>query len=361
MDIGAVCRKFNISGSMVKIDIIKTGNINKTYKVTFKNGGNDTEYIVQSINTNVFKKPDKIMSNVDRVTSHIAAKLTDSDGRDVLSFLKTDNGKNYFIDEEGNFWRSYFYIPNSVTYDVFDDTDILRRAGAAFGKFQMQLTDFDGQSLYEIIPDFHNTARRYRTFCECIGVDEYGRVKYARDEIAYLLSAREIGESLSEMQAAGQLPLRVTHNDTKCNNILFDVDTGETLAVIDLDTVMPGLVAYDFGDAVRFAANSSREDEPNTSLTGLDLEKFEAFASGFMSSVSHSLTQKEIDTMYLGPIVMALELAVRFLTDYIDGDKYFKTDYPGHNLVRTRCQIALAKDMIKKIPQMREIIGKYSK
>lgn len=360
MELTTVCRKFNIDGRMIDIEIIKTGNINKTFKVTFEHDGAKTEYIVQSINTTVFKKPDEIMSNVDRVTTHIASKLNDTDGREVLNFLKTSDGKNYFIDEEGNFWRSYFYIPDSVTYDVFDDPDILRRAGAAFGKFQMQLSDFGGDTLYEIIPDFHNTAKRYTTLCESLAVDEYDRAKGVGEEIEFLLSARELGESLVRLQASGELPLRVTHNDTKCNNVLFDTKTGKSLAVIDLDTVMPGLVAYDFGDAVRFAANSSREDEPNTALTSLDLDKFESFSSGFIASVAHSLTKKEIDTMYLGPVVMALELAVRFLTDYIDGDKYFKTDYPGHNLVRTRCQVALAKDMIKKIPQMKEIIGKYS-
>ncbi len=360
MEIKNVCKKFNIDGKLKKIDIIKTGNINGTYKVTFTNNGCDEDYIVQSINTYVFKKPGEIMSNIDKVTTFISDKLTDDDGRGVLRFMKTSEGLNYFIDKEGNVWRSYHYIPDSVTYDVFEDPEILKRAGAAFGKFQMQLADFKADDLYEIIPDFHNTAARYTKFCETVTFDDYERASSVREEIKYLINARDMALSLVDMLNAHRLPLRVTHNDTKCNNVLFDIQTNRTLAVVDLDTVMPGLVAYDFGDAVRFAANRAKEDEPDLSLVGLDFEKFEAFTAGFMTSVAHSLTHEEIDSMYLGPIVMTLELAVRFLTDYIDGDKYFKTEYPGHNLVRARCQIHLAKDMISKIPEMKRIISKYS-
>ncbi len=360
MEIKDVCKKFNIEGELKKIDIIKTGNINSTYKVTFASNAGDEDYIVQSINTYVFKKPGEIMSNIGKVTSFIADKLTDDDGRGVLHFMNTSDGSNYFTDAEGNVWRSYRYIPDSVTYDVFDDPEILKRAGAAFGTFQMQLSDFKADELYEIIPDFHNTAARYTKFCETVTFDEYDRAEAVREEIKYLINARDTALSLVDMLTSHRLPLRVTHNDTKCNNVLFDTQTNKALAVIDLDTVMPGLVAYDFGDAIRFAANKAKEDEPDLSAVALDLDKFEAFTSGFMTAVAHSLTQEEIDSMYLGPIVMALELAVRFLTDYIDGDKYFKTDYPGHNLVRARCQIHLAKDMIAKISDMKRIISKYS-
>ncbi len=361
MEIKNVCKRFNIEGTLKKIDIIKTGNINGTYKVTFRQDGGDVEYIVQSINTYVFKKPGEIMSNIDKVTTFISNKLTDDDGRGVLRFMKTSKGDNYFIDSEGKVWRSYRYIPHSVTYDIFEDPEILMRAGAAFGKFQMQLSDFKADELYEIIPNFHNTAARYTKFCETVTFDVYDRASGVRDEIKYLINARDMALGLIDMLNAGRLPLRVTHNDTKCNNVLFDIDTNETLAVIDLDTVMPGLVAYDFGDAVRFAANNAKEDEPDLSLVFLDLEKFRAFTAGFMTAVAHSLTSEEIESMYLGPITMALELAVRFLTDYLDGDKYFKTEYPGHNLVRARCQIQLAKDMIAKIPEMKRIIAEYSK
>ncbi len=361
MEIRNVCKKFNIEGTLKKIDIIKTGNINGTYKVTFKQSDGDVDYIVQSINTYVFKKPGEIMSNIDKVTTFIAGKLKNDDGRGVLKFEKTSDGDNYFIDGEGKVWRSYRYIPNSVTYDVFEDLEILKKAGAAFGKFQMQLSDFKADELFEIIPDFHNTAARYTKFCETVTFDVYDRATGVRDEIKYLINARDMALGLTDMLSHGRLPLRVTHNDTKCNNVLFDINTNDTLAVIDLDTVMPGLVAYDFGDAVRFAANSAKEDEPDLSLVSLNIDKFEAFTAGFMTAVAHSLTIEEIDSMYLGPITMALELSVRFLTDYLDGDKYFKTEYPGHNLVRARCQMQLAKDMITKIPEMKHIIAEYSK
>lgn len=361
MNIEKICEIFGIKGTMTDCLTIKTGNINKTYKVTFDDSGVKTDYIVQDINKFVFKDPDHIMKNIDAVTTHLLKKFGDDSERNVLDFLKTSDGTNYFIDDEDRFMRCYKFIPDSVTYDVFDDPKVLYRAGTAFGRFQMQLADFDASTLYEIIPDFHNTAARYEALKKVALNDEYFLKSEVSEELEFLLANEELAASLVKKLNDGIIPLRVTHNDTKCNNVLFDINTDLPLAVIDLDTVMPGLTAYDFGDAVRFAANTAAEDEADISRVSLDLDKYDAFAGGFVSQVAGALTKAEIETLYLGPIVMALELASRFLADYLDGSRYFKCDYEKHNLVRARCQIALAKDMIKKIPETRAIIERYAK
>ena len=355
MELSCICRQFGLTGEFKGYTVLKSGNINKTYKVDIDDGELKS-YIIQNINTYVFKKPEYIMANIEGVTRHIAAKLPDNKRkRGVLSFLYTSENKNYFIDENGGFWRGYGFIPGSVTYDTFSP-EMLKAAGEAFGEFQLLLSDYEASTLYEIIPGFHNTKERYKRFAEKIEKDEHGRVASVKDEIDFLNEVRPIGEKLVNMLEAGELPLRVTHNDTKGNNILFDENTNETLAVIDLDTVMPGLMAYDFGDAVRFAANTSAEDEPDISKTSLDIVKYRAFAEGYAGKIKSTATEAELNTLSLGAIVMTVELAVRFLDDYIDGDKYFKLNYPEHNLVRTRCQIALAKDMLSKKDIMDKII-----
>ncbi len=360
MDLTGIYKVFGLAGEFSACTVLKNGNINKTYKVDFINEGKTESYIVQNINTYVFKKPEYIMSNVKGVTAHIEAALPkEQRERGVLHFLDAEDGKNYYIDGEGSFWRAYRFVPDSVTYDSFDDPALLEAAGAAFGRFQLLLSDYDASTLYEIIPGFHDTKKRYAHLFETMEKDPAGRVASVLPEIEFLRRHRKTAETLVDMLEAGQLPLRVTHNDTKGNNILFDKNTNETLAVIDLDTVMPGLVAYDYGDAIRFGANYTDEDEPDTSKTGLNMVKFEAFTRGFVGMIRDSATKNELDTLSLGAITMTVELAVRFLDDYLDGDKYFKLNYPEHNLVRTRCQIALAADMIAKKDQMDEIIGKY--
>lgn len=358
MDLTEIYDIFGLKGEYVDYEVLKNGNINKTYKVNFK----DKSYILQNINTYVFKNPEYIMENINGVTKHIYDKLpADKKERGVLSYLMAKDGKNYYTDKDGGFWRGYTFVPNSVTYDSFDDPALFEAAGAAFGEFQLLLSDYPAETLKEIIPGFHDTKSRYKKLFETIEKDPVGRVKSVQPEIEFLKKYRPLGESLVDMLDKGELPLRVTHNDTKGNNILFDKDTNETLAVIDLDTVMPGLVAYDFGDAIRYGANFSDEDEPDISKTGLDLVKYEAFTKGFVGKIKDTATENELKTLSLGAVVMTVELAVRFLDDYIDGDKYFKLNYPEHNIVRTRCQIALAKDMIAKRDEMDRIVEKYAK
>ena len=353
-----VCRRFCIPDTYQSFEEIKVGNVNKTYKVNFvhddpKNPGQTKakSYMVQCINTVAFKNPAEVMENIDKVTEYIHAM---DPKRCCLHFHHTEDRGNYFYDGK-KFWRLFNYIPSS-TYSSTDNLTVIRNAGAAFGEFQMLLSTFDAAQLHETIPNFHNTKVRYEQLSQAVAADPVGRVAEVGEELAWLESVKEQACKLTQMQEEKLLPLRVTHNDTKINNVLFDSQTDDALVVVDLDTVMPGLVGHDFGDAIRFAANVVEEDWPNAEEAGVNMDIFRAFAQGFLAKTGKSLTPAEIDTLALSCFVLACELATRFLADYIMGDVYFKVNFPEHNLVRTRCQIALAKDMLVKMPQMEQIV-----
>ena len=352
-----VCLAFRIADNLVSYEELKTGNINRTYKVnTEKPDGGLKSYIVQEVNTYVFKNPVWVMENIDRVTEHIRAKKI---GKVALHFHHTAEGKTYVFDEN-SFWRLFNYI-ESDTYNTTTDSEVIRSAGEAFGEFQMMLADFDAAELYETIPDFHNTHKRYETFEASVLADPCGIVADVKADVEWLMSVKDRACRLTDLFAAGKLPLRVTHNDTKINNVLFDKKDKSALVVIDLDTVMPGLVGNDFGDAIRFAANFVEEDCPECEKAGVNLAVFEAFAEGFLKCTGKTLTDAEIQTLPLSCFVLATEQAVRFLDDYILGSPYYKTNYPEHNLVRARCQIALAKDMLAKMDEMERIVAECVK
>lgn len=347
---------FRIPGPFFSYEEIKMGNVNHTYKVNYiRDDGTGMakikSYLVQRVNTYAFQRPVELMKNIDRVTEHIRMKHPDSK---YLHFHHTADGRNYLFDEDG-FWRLSNYVP-SVTYDTCSDLSVVRSAGEAFGHFQMMLADFDAGSLYYTIPDFHDTRKRYRKLRENMESDPCGRVAEVRAELDWLLAVEDKACALTDMFNRGELPLRVTHNDTKINNVLFDEKTREALVVIDLDTVMPGLVGHDFGDAIRFAANFVEEDSPRDDEAGVNLNVYWAFAEGFLKQTAATLTEKEVQTLGLSCFALACELATRFLDDYIVGDKYFKIKSTKHNLVRTRCQIALAKDMLVKMDAMNAIV-----
>lgn len=345
-----VCRGFCIQGTFVGYDIIQVGNVNKTYQVKFRfPDGSDKSFLVQNVNTYVFKNPVQVMENIDKVTEHIRAKFPN---RTTLHFHHTVDRKTYIADGN-NFWRMSNFIP-STTHNTVQDAQIVRSAGCAFGEFQVQLSDFPIDQLHETIPNFHNTSKRYENLLASVEADPCGKVSQVREELEYLLSVRESACKLTRLQEQGVLPLRVTHNDTKINNVLFDQSGENALVVVDLDTVMPGLVGHDFGDAIRFAANKVEEDCPDSEKAGIDMDIFRAFAEGFLEKTAYMLTQSEIDTMALSCFCLTCELAVRFLDDYIQGSPYFKINYPEHNLVRARCQIALAKDMHRHLGQMND-------
>ena len=347
-----ICRLFRIEGTYLGSEMIQVGNVNKTYKCNFLlPDGSPKSFLVQNVNTYAFRKPVELMDNIDKVTEHMRARKP---SEVALHFHHTADRKTYVEDGE-NFWRMTNYIP-SVTYDVVTNLNLIRNAGKAFGEFQMLLADFAPDELFETIPNFHNTRARFETLKASVAADPKGRVAEVKEELEWLWEVQDKACTLTDMLNQGQLPLRVTHNDTKINNVLFRKDSDEPLTVIDLDTVMPGLVGHDFGDAIRFAANFVREDSPEYEKAGVNLDVFRAFAEGFLSMTAHTLTENEISTMALSCFVLTVELSTRFLADYIDGDLYFKTFSADHNLVRTRCQIALAKDMLRKLPQMEQIV-----
>ena len=347
-----VSRLFRIEHQYIGYETIQVGNVNRTYKVNFiRADGSPKSYLIQNVNTYAFRNPEGLMNNIDKVTEHIRAKKP---GQVALHFHHTEDRATYVLDGE-NFWRLINYVP-SVTYNTVNDVNIVRNAGVAFGDFQRSLADFDVNDLVETIPDFHQTRQRYQQLCDAVEADEAGRVAQVKEELDFIFSVKEQACKLTDMQLAGELPLRVTHNDTKINNVLFDPQTNEPIVIIDLDTVMPGLLGHDFGDAIRFAANFVDEDCPDAEKAGLDLNIFRAFTEGFMSETLQFMTEKEIQTLPLSCFVLAVELASRFLADYLNGDRYFTIKYPEHNLVRTKCQLALAKDILNKMDDMEKIV-----
>ena len=351
-----VGEKFCIPGPFFSYEEIKMGNVNHTYKVNYiRDDGSGMaqikSYLVQKVNTYAFQHPLELMSNIDKVTEYIHEKYPDIK---CLHFHHTKERHNYLEGEEG-FWRMSNYIP-SVTFNSCDNLSVVRSAGQAFGNFQQMLADFDASSLFYTIPDFHNTRSRYAKLKEEIARDPCGRVAKVRQELDWLLSVEDEACKLTDLYEEGKLPLRVTHNDTKINNVLFDEETLRPLVVIDLDTVMPGLVGHDFGDAIRFAANFVEEDCPKADEAGLNLNVYWAFAEGFLKETAPTLTEMEVETLGNSCFTLTCELATRFLADYLVGDKYFKINGPEHNLIRTRCQIALAKDMQTKMDAMNAIV-----
>ena len=347
---------FRIQGPFFSYEEIKMGNVNHTYKVNYiRDDGSGMarikSYLVQRVNTYAFQHPMELMANIDKVTEYIHGKYPNVK---CLHFHHTHERKNYLMDEDG-FWRLSNYVP-SVTFNSCDDLAVVRSAGRAFGSFQMMLSGFDASALFYTIPDFHDTRKRYANLKADVVADPCGRVAEVQEELDWLLSVEDEACMITDLYEAGQLPLRVTHNDTKINNVLFDQETLNPLVVIDLDTVMPGLVGHDFGDAIRFAANFVEEDSPVVEKAGLNLNIYWAFAEGFLKETAPTLTEMEVATLGNSCFTLACELATRFLADYIAGDRYFKIREPQHNLIRTRCQIALAKDMLKKMDTMNAIV-----
>ena len=354
-----IAKKFNINTEPVSLQECKIGHINSTYFIDCENG---EKFVLQHINTNIFKDPDILMDNIVGVTSHIRKKL-EAEGKDplrgTLKFYCSESGLYYYKDEEGRCWRLYKYVDDVDCFQIADSPDLLERVGRAFGHFQMQLSDYDAGVLRETIPNFHNTVSRLNDFKIALEKDTAGRAASIPEDIKFVLDHEEVCSYIMDMIAEGDLPLRVTHNDTKLNNILMDHETGEPVCIIDLDTIMPGSVLFDFGDAIRFGASSALEDETDLSKVYMREEAFDAFAKGFVSGLEGSLSETEIMELPMGALIITLETGIRFLTDYLNGDVYFRVHHAEHNLDRARNQFALVRDMEKKMSLMREIVKKY--
>lgn len=354
-DIAEIASHFAFGKRPVSYEELNEGLINTTYRLLFSDDDTDNSYILQRINTVAFKDPDSLMHNIFLVTEHIRAGL-EREGvdpnRHVLNFVRTNDGERLYRDAEGGCWRAYCYVGRATAYNVIENPRMFREAGRGFGEFQTRLLDFPADRLVESIPHFHDTPRRYQALCDAIRADKAGRVKDLGEEIAFVNARVDRMGEIVDRLATGELPLRVTHNDTKLNNVLLDDETDRALCVIDLDTVMPGSVLYDFGDAIRYGANTVAEDEVDTDKVGFDMELFEAFTRGFLEETAGNLTASELHLLPLGAEIMTLELVIRFLTDYVEGDVYFKTKYPGHNLVRTHAQMRLLTEMEKRMGDM---------
>ena len=329
-----------------------SGHINDTFLVT----GDTKRYILQGINSNVFKKPEEVMHNISMVTSFF--KLKTDDERKVLSLVHTKDGDPFYKDDTGKYWRVYDFVEDSLCLDLPETIEDFYQAAIAFGEFQKHLNDFPVEKLYETIPDFHNTPDRYKKFLKAVENDVCGRAKSVQEEIKFVMDREEFYSVLFDNNKEGKLPLRVTHNDTKINNVMLDLKTRTALCVIDLDTIMPGFSVNDFGDSIRFGASTATEDEKDLTKVEMNINLFETYAKGFITGCGGLLTKDEIMLMPEGAKMMTIECGMRFLTDYLEGDTYFKTKYADHNLDRCRTQFKLVADMEEKWDQMHSIVKK---
>ena len=348
-----VLQQFMLDGQALSCERYGDGHINRTYLVTTDR---PRRYILQRISRAAFHNIPALMQNVAAVTAFLAARCEDP--RMSLHLVPTREGGLWYQDTAGEYWRVYDFIEDSICLQAPETAEDFYQSAVAFGSFQRMLQDFPADTLYETIPAFHNTPDRYRIFHEKLAADRLGRAAQVQREIDFALAHEDEAGTLLRMLRHGELPLRVTHNDTKLNNVMLDSKTRKALCVIDIDTVMPGLVAYDFGDSIRFGAATAAEDEQDLSKVGLDLALYRRFAEGFIPACG-TLTKEEIETLPLGAKLMTLECGLRFLTDYLDGDQYFSVSRPGHNLDRARTQMKLVAETERRWDEIQRIIGEF--
>ena len=349
---------FEFQGKLESIEENHVGHVNETYILIFSDSERNHRYIFQRINATVFPNVEEVMSNISLVLSYMKKKVKGRGGdpeTETLSLIPSSSGDLYYKDKEGNYFRASLFVEGSVSYDQATP-EIFGKSGYAFGKFQRDLDGFPAEKLYEVIPHFHDTVKRYADLEESIAKAPQNRLEIAKDEVLW---ARE-NSNISKLLLGKSLPLRVTHNDTKLNNVLF-IEKSNSTCVIDLDTVMPGLSLYDYGDSIRYGANTCVEDEEDTLKIKLDLERFEAYTKGYLHGTEGTLTEEEISLFPEAAIVLTYECGIRFLKDYLDGDVYFNVSKPMHNLIRARDQFALVNDMKTKLAEMRSIVNRLAK
>jgi hypothetical protein len=361
-DINEILGNFSFGGEYNGYCVSNNGHINNTFVLSFKCDLDIIKnYVLQQINTEVFKNPDQLMQNIVTVTEYLRNTIIQNGGnpeRENLNVIFTKNSKPYYIDNQGRYWRCYNFISDSYTCQRIDKPEVFYNAAKAFGKFQCMLADFPIDTLYETIPNFHNTISRFEDLKKAVEADIAGRAEEVKDEIRFAFDRKADTGVLIALADSGMLPLRVTHNDTKLNNVMFDNNSNEGICVIDLDTVMPGLSLYDFGDSIRYGASTAAEDEQDVTKVSLDLALFEHYVSGYLAAAGKSLTPCEIDYLPFSAKLLTMECGIRFLTDYLNGDTYFRTAYPEHNLVRCRTQFALVADIERKLAVMNDITAR---
>lgn len=356
-----VIEHFAFVGTLIKVQPYGSGHINDTYLLEYKiDNMGIIPIILQKMNTNIFKKPIELMENIMNVTSFLRKKIVENGGnpeRETLTVIMNKEGKPYYLDSQGSYWRAYYFIIGTTGYDAVRNDEDFYQSALAFGRFQSLLAEYPAETLHETIEGFHDTYARFLVFKDAVEKDVCHRARDVQEEIRFVLEREDVAKVLENMH----LPLRVTHNDTKLNNVLIDDKTHQAICVIDLDTVMPGLAVNDFGDSIRFGASTGAEDEKDLSKIECDMHLFEVYTKGFIEGCSCKLTNEEILALPIGAKVMTFECGMRFLTDYLQGDTYFKIHYPTHNLDRCRTQFKLVADMEKKWDIMNEIVSRYNK
>lgn len=349
-----IIEKFSVAGELVSCERYGEGHINDTFKVTMDDCGREVHYILQRINNRLFPDVERLMHNIELVTEFCRKSVMERGGdpmRECLTLIRTKDGASYTC-EDGNYFRMYVFIEGATTYQSVRDPRDFYESAVAFGNFANLLAKFDASQLYEILPDFHNTKVRYENFLRAVEKDICGRAEEVRGEIDWVKSRSDLCGKIVDKIASGEIPLRVTHNDTKLNNVMLDDATGKGLAVIDLDTVMPGSLCYDFGDSIRFGCNSAAEDEPDTEKVHFVFDLYKTYLDGYLSAVGNSVTQEEKENLPTGAVLMTYECGMRFLTDYLEGDVYFRTHRARHNLDRARTQFKLVDEMLACFSQM---------
>ena len=354
-----IARRFDIPEGEISAEPYGNGHINDTLCVTVTAAQGQRRFILQRVNRYVFQKPEEVIRNIEQVTEYLRGVIAAEGGdpqRETLTLVRTKDGKSFTYDEEGELWRMYLFIEDTISRDLPDTTELFALSGEAFGRFQRQMGGFPAASLVESIPDFHNTPARYAQLMDAVARNAAGRLGEVEEELAFCRAREKDTHALLDALAAGEIPLRVTHNDTKLNNVLLDARTGRGVCVIDLDTVMPGLAAYDFGDSIRFGANTAEEDERDLSKVQFSLPMYEAFTRGFLSEAGQVMGRREIELLPMGARLMTLECGMRFLADHLNGDKYFRIHRPGHNLDRARTQFALVRHMEENWDAMLDVV-----
>ena len=358
-DIKSVYSHFQVYGDFLQALPYGNGHINDTFVVLTDQAGKTVRYILQRINHHIFREPEKLMDNVFRICQETHRQLAESGVRDIhrrsLTTLLTEDSLPYFKDHAGNYWRLYFFIEDAVGYDIIENSQQAYQAAHAFGNFQKLLTDLPGKRLYETVPGFHDTPRRFRSFLNALERDEFDRKDSARSEIDFYLSYQDEIDTLVRLHQAGNMPERVTHNDTKLNNVLLDIKTDEAICVIDLDTAMPGFSPYDFGDLVRTSTSNAAEDERELDKVQFLPDMFTALVEGYLSAADFLLSVEK-DHLVFGSKLMTYEVGLRFLTDYLTGDRYFKTRTEDHNLVRSRTQMKIVEEIERQTHKLEDIV-----
>ena len=357
-DVKSISHQFQIFGEFISAEPYGSGHINDTYLATYNLGGIVVRYIHQRVNHNIIKNVPALMENIERVTRHIASKLTGEKdwSRRTLTVIPTRDNKPFFKDHDGNFWRTYIFIEKAKTFDAIESPVQAFEAAKAFGAFQGMLADFPSPRLNDTIPDFHNTPKRFAALEAALAANVCDRAKLAKPELDFVMSRKEMTRKLLDLNAQGLIPERITHNDTKLNNVMLDDATGKGVCVIDLDTVMPGLALYDFGDMVRTATSPAKEDEKNLSLVQMQFPMFEALARGYLESAGRFLTKAEKGNLAFSGKLITLEIGIRFLTDFLAGDTYFKVHREGHNLDRCRTQFKLVESIESQESAMNKLV-----